>query len=234
MSARRVAFFDVDETILQTKTMIAFWQYWQIHRPDRGPRDSRDPGLADLLTLPREEANRGYYRLYGGVPSAELAEAGRRWYEEYRRGESVVVIAALNALRRHQRCGDTVVLVSGSMRACLEPVAEELGVDLLLCTEQERTAAGVFTGELLRPMIGPAKAAAVTAAMHALRVDPRDCFAYGDHASDLGMLEAVGHPVVVGGDSVLLAAARAGRVGHWRVLPSTGGPLEACREEIAA
>jgi len=34
-------------------------------------------------------------------------------------------------------------------------------------------------------------------------VDPRDCWAYGDHVSDLPMMELVGHPVAVGEDKEL-------------------------------
>ncbi|WP_162824165.1 HAD-IB family hydrolase [Peterkaempfera bronchialis] len=221
MSGQAAAFFDVDETLLNTKTMAAFWRYWRLHHPAYGPQTT-PAGLtvAQLLTLPREQANRGYYQLFRGVKAADLAEAGRCWYEEYRHSDSAVIVTTLAELRNHQARGDTVVLVSGSMRACLEPVVAELGVDLLLCTEQEQTPCGVFTGELLRPMTGPAKARAVTEAMSALEADPRECSAYGDHASDLAMLQAVGRPVQVGCDPVLRAAARAGR---WRVLPALAG-----------
>ncbi|MFJ3516435.1 HAD family hydrolase [Streptomyces sp. NPDC090131] len=233
MTGRRVAFFDVDETLLNTKTMLAFWSYWRHHHAAHGPAVT--PGgltPAQLLTLPREEANRRFWQLFRGVRTEDLMEVGRRWYEEYRRGDGAVIVSALAELRRHQRRGDMVVLVSGSMRACLEPFAAELGADLLLCTEQEQSASGVLTGEVTQSMIGPAKARAVRSVMAGLGAQQRDCFAYGDHASDLPMLQSVGRPVLVGRDPVLRAAAA--RAGQWRVLPSVAGSFEALREDVAA
>lgn len=52
-------------------------------------------------------------------------------------------------------------------------------------------------------------------------VDPAACVAYGDHASDLPMLDAVGHAVVVGDDPVLIALAAAR---SWDVLPGRAAP----------
>ena len=56
-------------------------------------------------------------------------------------------------------------------------------------------------------MVGEAKREALAELVARLAVPARDCFAYGDHTSDLPMLESVGTPVVVGGDPVLLERA---------------------------
>jgi phosphoserine phosphatase len=69
-------------------------------------------------------------------------------------------------------------------------------------------------------MIGRAKAEAVAKTAAGLGVSTQDCWGYGDHASDLGLLRAVGHPVVIGDDPVLAAHARE----HgWPVLSQAGG-----------
>ncbi|MFE5580853.1 HAD family hydrolase, partial [Kitasatospora sp. NPDC056531] len=174
-------------------------------------------------TPDRETMNRRYYRRYAGVPLAELETAGRSWYEEYRRGGSAFVLPALAAVAEHRAAGRAVVLVSGSMRPLLAALAEELGA-ALVCTELLADADGVLTGEVLRPMIGQAKAEAAVRLMREHGADPADCFAYGDHESDLALLRAVGRPVVVG-DSPLLneEAERSG----WPVTPARRGPLEA-------
>jgi len=65
------------------------------------------------------------------------------------------------------------------------------------------------------PMIADAKARALIAQCAVLGLDRSACSAYGDHASDLAMLEAVGDPVVVGTDPVLTARAADG---GWRTL----------------
>ncbi|MFI9205646.1 HAD family hydrolase [Streptomyces sp. NPDC053048] len=218
-----VAFFDVDETLISGKSMWSFWNHWVVTTTE-GPVE-RDPVelLPDLSRLTRADANRAYYRLFAGVSADRLGEAGRSWYAEYRSRPDAAVITTLLELRRHQRRGDRVVLVSGSFSACLTPVAEDLGADLVLCTRQLTDPEGVLTGEVLRPVIGEGKAAAVAATLADWAVAPGDCFAYGDHSSDLPMLSAVGHPVVVGGDPVLVEHAR--RPG-WRVLPAVAGPLD--------
>lgn len=66
---------------------------------------------------------------------------------------------------------------------------------------------GVLTGELVGPpMIGEGKRRAVRALLaRRPAIDPGDCHAYGDHVSDLPMLQEVGHPTVVGGSPELLA-----------------------------
>ncbi len=128
------------------------------------------------------------------------------------------------ALREHQRNGDIVILVSGSFPALLAPVADHLGTDETWCTSPE-ILAGRYTGRLAGlPMIGLRKADAVIMSATAYGTDPRNCVAYGDHSSDLPMLEAVGDAVVIGGDEDLPERAR--RRG-WRLLPTLPAPRPA-------
>ena len=54
----------------------------------------------------------------------------------------------LRRLHWHRRQGHCVVIVSASLRFYLEPVAEVLGVDVVLCTELEFNQHGIATGEL--------------------------------------------------------------------------------------
>ncbi|MFB6890750.1 HAD family hydrolase [Kitasatospora sp. NPDC056327] len=214
-----IAFFDVDETLIAAKGMLAFWDHWTADPAQAGAAGLGGSAVPDLRAamaagVPREELNRIYYRRFAGVPAAALRSAARRWYDGYRRSAEAFVTAGLDAVARHRALGHPVVLVSGSMRPLLEAVAEDLGADAVCCTEQE-VAGGVLTGEVARPMIGRAKADAVTALIRARGVRAADCFAYGDHESDLAMLRAVGHPVVVNGSPGLVAQAR--RAG-WPVL----------------
>jgi phosphoserine phosphatase len=71
-------------------------------------------------------------------------------------------------------------------------------------------------------MIGEAKAAAVTAVLDEL-APGTPSWAYGDHSSDLPMLEQVRTPVVVGDDAAL---TRLARERGWEVLVGDG-PLAA-------
>jgi HAD superfamily hydrolase (TIGR01490 family) len=225
-AARRVrpalAFFDVDETLIADKSLVAFWTYWSASHP--GQRDAGGLRTEAAATRDRRALNRAYYRRYTGVPLAALEAAGRRWYDDYRRGEDPFVLPVLEAVETHRAAGREVVLVSGSMRPLLAPLAEELGVSAVLCTELLVTPDGRLTGEVLEPMIGEAKADAALWFMRERGADPDDCFAYGDHESDLALLRAVGRPVVVGNSPRLKEEARRFA---WPVLPARRGPLRA-------
>ncbi|MDH6129518.1 HAD-IB family hydrolase [Kitasatospora sp. GP82] len=220
-----LAFFDVDETVIAVKGMLDFWRFWGGYAPEEAARGAQAAEqLTELQRLgaDRSALNRTYYRRFAGVRLARLEEATRQWYRQHRARPDAFVTATVAALDRHRSKGDTVVLVSGSCHALLAPLAEDLGGAVPICTEQLSSADGVLTGEVDRPMIGPAKAEAATALMAARGVDPTDCSAYGDHSSDLQLLLAVGNPAVVGEDPVLLDHAE--RLG-WRTVPATAGAL---------
>ncbi|MFJ4105614.1 HAD family hydrolase [Amycolatopsis japonica] len=217
----RAAFFDVDETLLAVKTMFAFWRYW--HERSGGGPDHATAELRRLAAtgLPREVLNRRYYRRFQGVSSKDLMAGGLEWYREFSAGPAPFVTEGVAALGRHLADGDLVVLVSGSMPALIEPAAEELGAHVLCCTELLEDESGVLTGEVARPMIGSAKREAVLDVLSRAGLPAEDSHAYGDHASDLPMLDVVGHPVVVGDGDPELAAKAAAR--RWPVLSAAAG-----------
>lgn len=222
--ARRASFFDVDETLVAQKTLFSFLRF---HLTAEGrPPAAYDQAYAGLVRLKgrgasREEANRAYYTLYEGASADRLAEQGRVWFEEQLRAGGFFHGPGVEAFRRHREAGDPTVLVSGSFFACLDPIAEHLGADEVFGTSP-LVLDGRLTGEVARPMIGAAKADIALAWAAGHGVDPRDCFAYGDHVSDLELLRAVGHPTAVGDDPALRAYVVA--VAGGRSLPGVGGP----------
>ncbi|MEU2271200.1 HAD-IB family hydrolase [Streptomyces olindensis] len=215
-----VAFFDVDETLLATKSLLDFWDFWTASE-EAGPLPATPPAPRPArVPADRARLNRDYYRRYTGVPLRTLRTAAHRWYASYRRGERAFVTAGLDALARHRALGHEVVLVSGSLRPVVDAVAADLGATAVRCAAQAVTADGVLTGDIDRPMIGRAKADAVEAFLAERGGRAADCHAYGDHDSDLPMLRAVGHPVVVGGSPALRdEAARLG----WPTLSGARG-----------
>ncbi|HEX6472300.1 MAG TPA: HAD-IB family hydrolase [Streptosporangiaceae bacterium] len=217
LSRPRAAFFDIDETVVAFKSMFRFLAFYLA---DRGEPPGTYERLAGTLKaaaarLPRHEVNRRYHRLFAGEAAARLAAAGRAWFDAELAAGEVFIPAVLAELRGHKAAGTRVVLVSGQFFACLDPIAAAVGADRSIGTEP-LMAGGRLTGEVRRPNIGAAKADAVRseAASRGLRL--ADCHAYGDHSSDLPMLQEVGHPVVVGDDPALTAHATAR---GWRVIP---------------
>ena len=201
----RAAFFDVDETLVVVKSMFRFLAF---HLDARGlPPSAYDTARDELLTMaaagvPRAESNRFYYRNYAGQDVAEVAAQGRAWFAAELAAGGLFVPAVVDALAAHRAAGDLVVLVSGSFAPCIDPIAAHVGADVVQCTRPE-IGDGVYTGAVARPVIGDAKGDAVRDVLAASGIPAQACSAYGDHVSDLPMLEAVGDPVAVGDDPVL-------------------------------
>lgn len=216
-SAVPIAFFDVDETLLTVKSMVTFYDYFLTETCETGAEIHRKrEAMGRILGagLPRAEANRVFYRAFAGHEADRVAGAGQRWFGSALDCGGLFHSDVVGALHGHRVAGTTTVLVSGSFPACLDPVRAHLGADLIVCTEPE-VRDGRYTGQVRRPMIGEEKAAAARELIARAGVDPADCFAYGDHPSDLELLRVVGHPVVVGPDPQM--AARAIREGWARL-----------------
>lgn len=215
------AFFDVDETLIAVKSMFAFLRF---HLHECGESPSAYDRLASQLNqavadgVPRVEINRRYYRFYAGESAAKLAASGRRWFEQALT-QGLWVAETKAAYRRHQEHGAKTGLMSGSFFACLDPIADHLGATWVDAT-QPLLRRGELTGEVHFPMIGAQKAAALDRRARRHGLDLARCAAYGDHPSDLPMLQHVGFPVVVGDNPTLVQTAAAN---GWPCLTPRGG-----------
>ena len=92
----------------------------------------------------------------------------------------------------------------------LEPVIEDLGFDHLLCTDLEFAHNGRLTGNAAGPIcIDKNKRDAIhnLSKKHPIQLDLS--YAYGNHHSDIPMLETVGNPVAVEPTSQLRKKAKA-------------------------
>ncbi|MFD1311755.1 HAD-IB family hydrolase [Streptomyces kaempferi] len=207
-ATRAAAFFDVDGTLVNATTMFEFLA----HHLDARGRPEEYPAFRNRLDdmaragADRSQRCRAYYEMYEGVPVSSVAEEGARWFAGRAGRPGFLIESALAEFRSHAAAGHVTVLVSGSFGACLNPLAEHLGADVLLCSRPE-VRAGVFTGVIDTPMIGAAKADAVRRLAEEHRLDLEQSFAYGDHVSDVPYMELVGHPVVVGSDAEVIGHA---------------------------
>ena len=222
-SPRYGAFFDVDETLVSDKSMFSFLAFYL---RERGESPSVYERLAGELRrrarrgAPRETVNRSYYRLYRGEPRYRVAASGRRWFAERLGDPDFLHAGTVGELDRHRAAGADIVLLSGSFFACLDPMAEAFGATAALGSEPV-VRDGLFTGEVARTMIGRAKGEAAVEFAASRGLSLTDSHGYGDHISDLALLEAVGHPHVVDGDPDLRAHA----VTHgWPVLETRTAP----------
>ncbi|MEV4191064.1 HAD family hydrolase [Streptomyces toxytricini] len=202
-------FSDVDETLITVKSMFDFLHYRLVRLHGAAGEEEYERIMAVLRRraadgVPRTEINRAYYRHYAGEDVAAVTALADDWFTERAAStRGFWIDSTREALHRHRAAGASVVLVSGSFPPLLEPLAREIGADAVLCT-RPLADSGTYTGEVAVPVIGEGKREAVLAHLASRPdTDPRDCWAYGDHVSDLPMLELVGHPVAVGDDPEL-------------------------------
>jgi HAD superfamily hydrolase (TIGR01490 family) len=212
------AFFDVDRTLLRGSSLL------HVARPMR--REGLLPTRAMLHSLLVQarfslvgfdevqirDAVRGAGEMVAGIDSQRLLAFAERVVPTH-----VVPRVYGEARARidwHQQRGDLVFLVSSSPREFITVLGSVLGVDGVAATDAELRD-GRYTGRIRRLCHGEGKADSIRELAAAHNVDLDTSFAYGDSfASDLAMLEAVGHPVCVNPDRLL--AAHAGRLG-WPV-----------------
>ena len=189
------AFFDVDRTLIAGFSAFEF------------VRDSLRVGLISprdfaeaMLTALRFQTGgvsfsglvTGTAGLLRGRSEAEFAEMGERLFRD--RLASAIYPESRALVDAHRRKGHTVAVVSAATRYQIEPLARDLEIPHVLCTQLE-VRDGRFTGGLIRPTCyGPGKARAVRSLARRLRVKLARSYFYTDSDEDLPLLEIVGQP----------------------------------------
>jgi HAD superfamily phosphoserine phosphatase-like hydrolase len=91
-----------------------------------------------------------------------------------------------------------LILISGSIRYMLKPVVEDIGFDHLLCTDLEIGDDGLLTGRAKGPLcVNRTKRTLAIELACKQGIDLSCSYAYGNHQSDIPLLELVGNPFVV-------------------------------------
>ena len=161
--AKIAAFFDFDGTLIQgysANALIAHRARNLELGPDEFVRTMRaalggtldEDGFKDLML----QGIRGWV----GRTDDELMELGEQLFAKEIAGS--LFHGTWRLVRAHQKKGHTVVIATSATRMQVEPMARELGIDHVLCTELE-TENGVITGGISgRPPWNEGKRAAVT------------------------------------------------------------------------
>ncbi len=122
----------------------------------------------------------------------------------------------LSLAHDHQDAGRRVYIVTAASHELAELLARVLGFDGAIGSQFSGVENGVYTGKPTGLFIyGSGKAQAIEQLARGANIDLTESFAYSDSESDLPMLRAVGHPVVVNPDREL---ARVARVEGWDIL----------------
>ncbi len=215
----KLAIFDIDGTLIHGSSERLFWRYLAA-RGRLGPRQVSAYLLFLLRYLPTggvhtAKKNKAYLT---GLTTTEVAELARDFVATRLVGR--LYQRCVQRLQEHQRRGDTVVLISGT----LDPIARELAARLgvrhvcaTLCSERN----GHYLPQ--PPETHPFGAAKLSLARQLateLGAQLGQASAYGDSRHDLFLLRAVGEPVAVMPDSKLAEVAAAH---DWEII-SSGTP----------
>jgi HAD superfamily hydrolase (TIGR01490 family) len=210
--SRAAAFFDLDKTLMAGSSGMSFARVaanhgivsrrqlasWGIEHLRYRLRGTTDERTTEVLKQARE--------LISGVPARDL---------ERMNPEVMAAILPriypqmLDEVHAHQDAGRATFIVSAAGNGVVEPLAAVLGFDGGIGTRYEVDGEGAFTGRFDGPFVyGPGKVEAMRSFAAEHDIDLATSYAYSDSLSDLPMLEAVGHPVVVNPDPALAEVAK--------------------------
>jgi putative phosphoserine phosphatase/1-acylglycerol-3-phosphate O-acyltransferase len=142
--------------------------------------------------------------------------------------ESRALVAA------HLRRGHTVAIVSSATRYQIDPLARDIGIPHVLCTQLE-VRKGRFTGDIIRPACyGEGKASAARTFAAGKEIDFGQSYFYTDSHEDLPLLEIVGNPRPLNPNGTLtqIAVKRGWPIKQFRSR-GTPGVMEVVRTSLA-
>ncbi|MEX0869472.1 MAG: HAD family hydrolase [Nitriliruptoraceae bacterium] len=208
--ASGAAFFDLDRTLISGSSTFTFgltaWRH----------------GLLPGRVLAVDAAQAAAFKLFGATDerSASIRDRILQAVEGIARDDLLalneeIIPQLLERVRpesrglvdMHHEAGRDCWMVSASPQEMVAPLAASLGMEGGIGTRPE-VVDGRYTGRIDGPFVyGEGKAEAVAKIVAERGYDLRLCYAYSDSASDLPMMEMVGHPVAVNPDGPLQAVA---------------------------
>ena len=189
------AFFDLDQTLLAGFSATSFVR----ERLVTGRMSPQELSTTFYGALSFALGRTGFSALmsattaaYRGLAESMLEEVGEEVFVKHLAKQIYPEARAL--VQAHQEAGHTVAIISSATRYQAAPLARDMGIEHVLCTELE-VEEGVFTGEVIRPTCyGEGKAIAGRNLAAREGLDLEESFFYTDSHEDLPLLEAVGHP----------------------------------------
>jgi HAD superfamily hydrolase (TIGR01490 family) len=208
---RAAVFFDLDKTVIAKSSTLAFsrpfYKGGLVNR--RAVLKSSYAQFVYLLQGADEESMdrmRDYLKvLCAGWPVQQVRDIVSETLHELI--NPLVYAEAVALFEAHTAAGRDVVLVSSSGEEVVGPIGEMLGVDHVVATRMV-VEDGCYTGDIAFYAYGEGKALAMRQLAAERGYDLAASYAYSDSATDLPMLQAVGHPHAVNPDRVLRRAAQ--------------------------
>lgn len=190
------AIFDVDGTLVAGFTVNIYTK--------EGLRN-RDIGVLDMLRMlslslsyqvgasPFEDVVQEASGVFKGRTLEELHELGDQVFDK--KVADLLYTETRAMVRAHQERGHRVVLCSSATSMQVQPVADHLGVDEVVCNQFEVGEDGLLTGRLVEPVIwGEGKATAAQRYARTHGIDLSRAYFYADGDEDVALMHMVGNP----------------------------------------
>lgn len=208
LTPKRVAFFDVDNTLMQGSSFF-FLTKGMYRRGFFTKKDISNFVVANLrYRLSGVENKEEIAKIQGaaceffrGHDASTIEKMGIEIYDEY--VSPALWQGTIEIANNHLDQGEEVWLVTATPKDLADLIAERLGFTGALGTVAE-VKDGVYTGKLIGQLLhGPNKAIAVSALAEERGIDLQNSYAYSDSHHDIPLLEAVGNPRAINPDSLL-------------------------------
>lgn len=208
LTAKRAAFFDVDNTLIRGST-IYFLGRGMYQRGYFTKKDISRFVLANLrFRLTGKENKEEIARFQksatdfiGGHSVKDIEAIGQEIYDEY--VSPAIWQGTIEIAQKHLSSNEEVWLVTAAPEDMAVLIAKRLGLTGALGSKAE-VKDGAYTGAMLGALLhGKEKVIAVQDLAQRTGLNLAECYAYSDSHNDLPLLQCVGHPSAINPDAIL-------------------------------
>jgi putative phosphoserine phosphatase/1-acylglycerol-3-phosphate O-acyltransferase len=197
------AFFDLDRTLINDFSAKQFLK----SRLLSGKSTAKELLSQFAAILVYASGNRDFETLtkisamgVKGIKEKQFIDLGEDVYQEYL--ANTIYPEAKTLIASHLEKGHQVVIISAATRYQVTPIANELGIKDIFCTEME-VKKGKFTGVITEMCWSEGKARAGRTFAKNNGIDLSKSFFYTDSIDDYPLLEIVGKPIATNPDNKL-------------------------------
>ncbi|WP_339662881.1 HAD-IB family hydrolase [uncultured Polaribacter sp.] len=209
------AFFDLDRTLINDFSAKQFLKT----RLLSGKSTAKELLSQFATVLVYAAGNRDFEMLtkisalgVKGIKEKQFIDLGEEVYQDHL--ANTIYPEAVNLIASHVEKGHQVVIISAATRYQITPIANELGIKDIFCTEME-VRKGKFTGVITEMCWQEGKARAGRTFAKTNNIDLSKSFFYTDSIDDYPLLEIIGKPIATNPDHKL---AQLAFENDWKIL----------------
>ena len=214
LTAKRAAFFDVDNTLVRGSTLYflgrgmyqrGFFTKADISRFVVANIRFRMTGTEKAEVI--EKYQNAATDFIGGHAVDDIKKVGEEIYDEF--VSPKLWQGTFEIAKSHLDQGEEVWLVTAAPQDMADIIAQRLGLTGALGSKA-LIENGIYTGALDGKLLhGTEKALAIQKLAQEHGLDLKNCYSYSDSHNDVPLLQAVGHPCAINPDAILRIRAMA-------------------------